>query len=303
MFADLIEDGKMDQFVDDLVIMSDDEETHRATCEEVRRRLLESGIRLNRKKIQHAVSEVQLLGHMVSYGKIRPLPLYCDALCNRTLPRTDAQRKSFQGAVGWIGKFIPGCATLMSQFSTSPTQANFDRVLVAIRSHVTLSPMVAGEPLQLYSDASREGWGGVLVQGDRVLGCAGGTWRQGERNWQVREQELQGVLRSLRHFHYYAAGSVVNVFTDHSSNCNVKLHRKLNQSKLLNWLAELGSWCLVWKHIPGKENVFADWLSRNPSDVETLQWFERARGEKVVHQRNERMLKDGSVHEGLEGGS
>ena len=119
----------------------------------------------------------------------------------------------------------------------------------------------------------------------------------------VREQELQGVLRSLRHFAYYCTGAPVHVYTDHSSNCNVKMHRKLNQSKLMNWLAELGSWCLVWKHIPGKENVFADWLSRNPTDVETLQWFERGRGEKAVHQRNERRLRDGSVHKGLEGGS
>jgi hypothetical protein len=93
----------------------------------------------------------------------------------------------------------------------------------------------------------------------------------------VREQELQGVLRSLRHFAYYATGATVHVHTDHSSNCNVKLHRKVNQSKLLNWLAELGSWQLLWHHVPGKNNEFADWLSRNPSDVETLRWFECAR--------------------------
>jgi len=42
---------------------------------------------------------------------------------------------------------------------------------------------------------------------------------------------------------------------------------------LLNWLAELGSWNLVWRHIPGKENVFADWLSRSPSDVDTVKFF------------------------------
>ena len=100
----------------------------------------------------------------------------------------------------------------------------------------------------------------MLMQYGRVLGCAGGKWRQGERNWQVREQELQGVLRSLRHFHYFASGSVVNVYTDHSSNTNVKLHRKVNQSKLLNWLAELGS-VGTWSGVtpippPGKENVF-----------------------------------------------
>jgi hypothetical protein len=274
VFDDLIACGLLDVYVDDMVIMSDDALTHHATCKKVRSRLQEWGIMLNAKKIQHAVAEVRLLGHVISHNNIKPSPEYCDALQHRVLPKTHAQRLSFQGAVGWIAKFVPECAKLLARFSDSPSQPNFECILQAIKDHVTLSPMVPGEPLALYADASLEGWGGVLVQNGRVLGCAGGKWRQGERNWQVREQELQGVLRSLRHFHYYTAGSVVHVYTDHSSNCNVKLHRKVNQSKLLNWLAELGSWNLVWRHIPGKENVFADWLSRNPSDVETVKFFE-----------------------------
>ena len=71
------------------------------------------------------------------------------------------------------------------------------------------------------------------------------------------------MLRSLRHLRYYAAGAEVEVYTDHSSNANVKIHRKINHSKLLNWLAELATWQLRWCHIPGKENVVADWLSRD----------------------------------------
>jgi hypothetical protein len=304
MFADLIEDGKMDQFVDDLVIMSDDEETHRSTCEIVRSRLLEAGIVLNAKKIQHNQLEVRLLGHLVSYGCIRPCPDYCDALQDRVLPRTPAQRLSFQGAVGWVAKFVPGCAKLLAVFRDDPCEGNFRAILDAVRNHVALSPMVPGQPLDLYADASLEGWGGVLMQNDRVLGCAGGRWNASERNWMVREQELQGVLRSLRHFRYYAAGAIVRVHTDHSSNCNVKVHKKVNQSKLLNWLAELGSWRLVWKHIPGAENVFADWLSRNPSDVETVRWLDEGRvAENELVEKSTVVDGTDGVDTGLEGGS
>jgi hypothetical protein len=274
LFDDLICAGLCDVYVDDLVVFSDDPFTHAATCKKIRDRLLQAGVKLNATKIQHAVREVRLLGHVVSHDSIRPCPEYCDALCDRVMPRTDVQRRAFRGAVGWIAKFVPACATLLSDFDTSPSQETFDRVMQAVRDHVNLSPMVPDEPLDLYADASLEGWGGVLMQNGRVLGCASGRWRQGERNWQVREQELQGVLRSLRHFRYYAAGSVVNVYTDHSSNTNVRMHRKVNQSKLLNWLAELGSWNLIWSHIPGKENVFADWLSRNPSDMQSVKFFE-----------------------------
>jgi hypothetical protein len=269
-------------YVDD-VIMSHDAETHRDTCERVRTRLLELGIKLNSKKVQHDQLEVRLLGHMVSHDCIRPCPDYTDGLLNRVLPRTPTQRSSFRGAVGWIAKFIPDCAKLLEKFNDSPDQSTFDTILHAIQRHVTLSPMIPGQPLELHADASLEGWGGVLTQQGRVLGCAGGKWSISERNWMVREQELQGVLRSLRHFAYYATGATVHVHTDHSSNCNVKLHRKVNQSKLLNWLAELASWQLLWHHVPGKNNEFADWLSRNPSDIETLRWFEHARdGENVT---------------------
>jgi hypothetical protein len=151
--------------------------------------------------------------------------------------------------------------------------------------------MVPGRPLQLYTDASLDGWGGILMQDGLVLGCAGGVWKAGERNWMVREQELQGVLRSLRRFAYYVAGATVEVYTDHSANCNIRVHRKVHQQKLLNWLVELSTWQLVWRHLPGKDNVFADWLSRDPSDRETVTWFERENARE-----NERKALGGVVN-------
>jgi hypothetical protein len=159
-FNDMITAGLLDVYVDDLVIMSHDAQTHRDTCERVRTRLLELGIKLNSKKVQHDQLEVRLLGHMVSHGCIRPCPDYTDGLLHRVLPRTPTQRSSFRGAVGWIAKFVPDCAKLLEKFTASPDQSTFDTILQAIKHHVTLSPMAPGQPLELHADASLEGWGG-----------------------------------------------------------------------------------------------------------------------------------------------
>jgi len=299
-FEDLVTAGQLDVYVDDIVIMTDDPQTHQRICEIVRDRLKQAGVLLNGKKIQHFQTEVRLLGHVISHNSIRPVPEYTDGLQQRQMPTTAAQRRTFNGGVAWIAKFVPNCAKLLAAFNGDPCERNFQAVLDAVRNHVALSPMVPGQPLHLYTDASSDGWGGALLQNNRILGCAGGKWQAGERNWLVREQEIQAVIRSLRHFSYYCTGALVHVHTDHSANTSLRLHKRLNQSKLLNWLAELSSWSILWHHVPGSRNGLADWLSRDPppSEAETLEHVEQGRI------RNNNILMGGrSRLKSLEGGS
>ena len=87
-----------------------------------------------------------------------------------------------------------------------------------------------------------------------------------EMNWHVYSKELSVLLLALDHWRIYIQASPYPsiVFTDHGNlihlynlvkipNLNQRLHR---------WASIFQEFDLIIKHIPGKNNILADYLSR-----------------------------------------
>ena len=87
-----------------------------------------------------------------------------------------------------------------------------------------------------------------------------------EMNWHVYSKELSALLLALEHWRIYIQASPFPtiVFTDHCnlihlynlvkiSNLNQRLHR---------WASIFQEFDLIIKHIPVKNNILADYLSR-----------------------------------------
>ena len=78
------------------------------------------------------------------------------------------------------------------------------------------------------------------------------------------ERELLGIVRALEKFHYFTFGRPVVILTDHKPLIAISKKALVNASPCLQRLLlrqNNSNATLQW--IPGKEMVFADYLSRN----------------------------------------
>ena len=131
---------------------------------------------------------------------------------------------------------------------------------------------VEGAELSLEVDASGTHVGAVLHQrganGKRPLGFFSVKLDSAQQNYSAFDRELLACYLSIRHFKWLLEGRVFHVLTDHKPLTfalqRVSDHWSGRQQRHLSFIAE---YTADLRHIPGKENVVADALSRPAAAV------------------------------------
>ena len=140
------------------------------------------------------------------------------------------------------------------------------------------SNVLRGQPLhplqhalQLFTDASNEGWGAHL--GDST---ARGVWSAIESRLHINFLELKAVLLALKSFEHLCRDQIVLVATDNTTVVSyINKQGGMKSGSLCALLWRLLSWChprgivLRARHIPGRLNVIADKLSRHNQVIQT----------------------------------
>ena len=70
-------------------------------------------------------------------------------------------------------------------------------------------------PVKVSVDASQDGLGAVLIQGERPVAYASRSLTDCERRYAQIEKEMLAVVFGIEHFHYCVYGRKVTVETDH----------------------------------------------------------------------------------------
>ena len=122
---------------------------------------------------------------------------------------------------------------------------------------------------KLMVDASDLGAGAVLLQEqpngvDHPIAYYSKKFNKHEKNYSTIEKECLGLILALQHFEAYLNPTceTILVFTDH--NPLVFINRmKYKNRRILRWGLILQEYDVEIRHIPGKENVISDCLSRS----------------------------------------
>ncbi|KAL0318290.1 UNVERIFIED_CONTAM: hypothetical protein Sangu_1985200 [Sesamum angustifolium] len=116
----------------------------------------------------------------------------------------------------------------------------------------------------VYTDASKQGLGCVLMQNGKVIAYAFCQLRTHKLNYSTHDLELAAIVHGLKIWRHYLYEEKFQIFTDHKSLKYILTQKKLNlrQKRCIELLKDYD--CAIDYH-PGKKNVVADALSRKSS--------------------------------------
>ncbi|KAL0291056.1 UNVERIFIED_CONTAM: Transposon Tf2-11 polyprotein [Sesamum calycinum] len=116
----------------------------------------------------------------------------------------------------------------------------------------------------IYSDASKNRLGCVLMQNDKVIAYASRQLKSYELNYSTHDLELMTIVFALKIWRYYLYGEKCEVYTDHKSLKYLFTQRELNM-RYRRWLKLIKDNNLTINYHPGKANRVVDALSRKAS--------------------------------------
>lgn len=134
----------------------------------------------------------------------------------------------------------------------------------AIANAVTLRYPDPNAPFKLYTDASEVGIGAVLTRegdedGERPVCFLSRRLQASEHNYATVEKELLAEVYALKKLRKYQ----FDLYTDNAAVRYLFQKAEPNQ-RLQRWILAIQEFRLKVHHLPGKQNVVADVLSRYP---------------------------------------
>mgnify|MGYP004722443531 CR=1 FL=1 len=83
----------------------------------------------------------------------------------------------------------------------------------------------------IYTDASREGLGCVLIQNRNVISFTSRKLKPHEQNYPTHDLELAPVVFALKTWRYYLYGVTFAVYSDHKSIRYLSSQKELNMTQ------------------------------------------------------------------------
>ena len=261
-------------FIDDILVYSGSLEEHSEHLRIVLQTLRERQLYAKLSKCQFWLDRVAFLGHVISAEGVSVDPQKIEAVVNWKPPKNVSEVRSFLGLAGYYRKFVEGFSKIAAPLTKlTRKDVKYDWVdacqqsFEELKSRLTSAPVLAlpngRDGFVVYSDASRQGLGCVLMQNDRVIAYASRQLKKHEENYPTHDLELAAVVFALKIWRHYLYGVPCRIFTDHKSLQYIFTQKELNLRQR-RWLELIKDYDCTIEYHPGKANVVADALSRRP---------------------------------------
>lgn len=264
-------------YLDDLLIISPDFETHiqmLSICAEL---LTKAGLTINVNKSCFCMRELRYLGYIIIDGHLQTDRQKVSAISEFPPPKSPKQLRRFLGMTGWYRRFIQNyadiaapltdCLKKASKFHLTPEAEQSFHML---KQKLIAAPLLANvdykKPFIIQCDASKSGIGSVLVQvGDdgfeHPIYYYSKKLNKAQQSYSITELECLSAVESVKKFRPFIEGHPFKIITDHASLQWLMGQRDLS-GRLARWSLKLQAFDFSIEHRSGKDNVVPDALSR-----------------------------------------
>lgn len=306
-------------YIDDILVASKDETQHRQHLRILFQRLLDYGLTVKVSKCLFGVPSLDFLSHNISKKGILPTTEKVQSIETFSSPTSIRQIQQFIGMVNYYHRFIPMLAELLTPIHTHLTsllkqpkskhnyfwpdfcEESFNKVKRALIDATLLTYPIENLPLNITTDASDIAVGAVLQQ------YKDGIWEPlsffsrklspAEIKYATFDRELLAIFLAIKQFRYFVEGRSFIVYTDHkplTTALFTKTEKNPRQARQLDYLSQFTT---DIRHVSGKNNVVADFLSRMCAENSSLEkYFDLEtliRYQKSDTELNKLMLADG----------
>jgi hypothetical protein len=267
-------------YLDDILIATTDMDSHLQVLHQVLVILSDNHLLMNPDKSVFAQSSVTYLGHSISAAGISPMDSHVTAIQDFPTPTSVKQLQRFLGLLNFYRRFLPNVAGVLRPLTDALrgtpktltwTPAMHSAFTAAKQLLLTATPLQFPDPsaaIAVATDASESQAGAVLQQstpsGWQPLAFFSAKLTPAQQKYSTFDRELLAAYLAIRHFRFLLEGRSFQLHTDHQPLA-AAMHRKsppwsARQQRQLSYISEFTT---DIRHIPGKQNVVADALSRS----------------------------------------
>ncbi|MGZ6453674.1 MAG: reverse transcriptase domain-containing protein [Bdellovibrio sp.] len=282
-------------YIDDIVIFSDTFSNHIKHLDLVLSFLKESNLKANVEKCHFCLSQLKVLGKIVSAQGISTDPDLIRAMVEYPSPGNDTgnvakkKLKRFLAMLSYYRAHVPDFGphtALLSDllkedylWNAYSWTLDHESSFKFLKQKMIEAPILAFPDLSrdfyLQSDASKVGAGAVLFQLNDlnrrcVVSYASWLFSNTQRRYNTTERELLGLILAVRKWKPFFYHTKFYAETDHEPLVG---YLKLSDpyGKISRWAAELAQFSFQIKYIKGETNIPSDALSRVYEEVDILE--------------------------------
>ena len=112
----------------------------------------------------------------------------------------------------------------------------------------------SGEQFTIYTDASHQGLGCVLMQEKQVIAYGSRQLKPHELNYPTHDLELVAIVFALKIWRHYLYGEKFELFSDHKSLRYLFSQKELNMRQR-RWMELLKDYDFTLQYHPGKAKI------------------------------------------------
>ena len=226
---------------------------------------------LNNDKSVVSVTEINMLGYLISHGNIKPDPDRMKPLNDLPVPNNAATLKRTLGMFSYYSQWVPRFSDKICPLTNNPDFPLSKEAIQAFNdlkrdiAKASLSSPNETDLLVLETDASQVALSACLNQNGHPIAFFSRTLQAHEKKHHIVEKEAAAIVESVRKWRHYLTGRKFKVITDQEAVSfifNISAHGKTKNNKIQRWRVDLSCFEYDIQYRPGSLNVTADCLSR-----------------------------------------